>query len=611
MSGASDAELRPRLLLLARIASGLCRDAGVSRVVLGPDDHWAWNGATRELQVGRATLEREGVEACAGIIAHEVGHSFLSRYHIALPRHSVGAFQSGWMNAIEDTRVERWMTLRYPGVADWLDSTAQAAEAMLGGPGDLPMLRTSQWGLGACLEGTSVAPHVTPFLDPWVTEALLATRAARLHYRDGFLPSTHGQDWEAEGYRLNAEWMALRDLHPVGADVDPRERYILILALHALAYAEREIIPAVEALLEQDIAELGTLVAGDHVLVRVLTQRTRVGLPKPDRALREARLGQREVAPARALHLALARRWLEMVGSQAAGGRGAAIGQGAPGEESEGEQEGSGEGSRGAAARRRREAQEHEVQPIAAPRQALVARVERAFADTLRRERMACRARHAHSGVRADLRRVLHNEGPAAGDPSRWMPAFHRATRSRPDAAFGLLIDCSGSMSGSKVHAAVEAAHVFIEALQRVGVPFFVAGFQDQLIPLATTGCTLAEARQALAGVPLEVHGCRPGGHNNPMNNDDGPCLLEAAAMLRRVPAAQRVLLVLSDGRPAGRRSTPEDLHAAVRSLTLAGDIDLLGVGIGAKHVAEFYPRHVVVDDVRKLPEAVASALAG
>ena len=611
MTGAPDAELRPRLLLLARIASGLCRDAGVSRVVLGADDRWAWNGATRELQVGRATLEREGVEACAGIIAHEVGHSFLSRYHIALPRHSVAAFQSNWMNAIEDTRVERWMTLRYPGVADWLDATAQAAEAMLGGPGDLPMLRSSQWGLGACLEGTSVAAHVTPFLDPVVTDALSATRAARLHYRDGFLPSTHGQDWEAEGYRLNAEWMALRDLHPVGADVDHRERYILILALHALAYAEREIIPAVEALLEQDIAELATLVAGDTVLAAALTQRTRVPLPAPDRALREARLGQREVAPARPLHLALARRWLEMVASQATAGRGAAIGKGATGEETGAETEAREEEEGIAAMRRRRAARQAAAQRLAPSRQALVARVERAFADSLRMERMARRSRHAHSGLRADLRRVLHNEGPAAGDPSRWMTAFHRATRSRPDAAFGLLMDCSGSMSGPKVHAAVEAAHVFIEALQRVGVPFFVAGFQDQMIPLATTGCTLAEAREALAGVPLEVRGCRPGGHNNPMNNDDGPCLLEAAAMLRRVPAAQRVLLVLSDGRPAGRRSTPDDLHAAVRSLTLAGDIDLLGVGIGAKHVAEFYPRHVVVDDVGTLPEAVASALAG
>jgi cobalamin biosynthesis protein CobT len=181
----------------------------------------------------------------------------------------------------------------------------------------------------------------------------------------------------------------------------------------------------------------------------------------------------------------------------------------------------------------------------------------------------------------------------------------------RADAAFALLIDCSGSMRGPKITAAIAAARVFAEALARVGAPFLVAGFQDVTFPLAPAGAPLARALDGIASARLEVAGTRPGGNNVPRHNDDGPCLLATAADLRALPARQRVLVVLSDGAPSGRRSDANDLRSAVARLTREGDIDLIGIGIGpqATHVSTYYPRHVVVERVDALPAALVRAL--
>lgn len=595
------AELQARLALLARIAAGLCRDAGVSRVVLSADDRWAWSGTSRELSVGRRTLAHEGVDVCAGIIAHEVGHSFLSRYHLAQARHRVAAFWPAWMNAIEDTRVERWMARRYPGVEAWLATASDTTLRGVLADGAVPVLRHAQWALAACADGTVGTVSLLDRLLPDVRDALDATRLARYHYRDGFLPAVERAAWSDEDAARADAWAHTRALHPVPDAGDAAERHILTLAFEALRFAEAHVLPTAEALLAQDVEELAGALAGDAALADEIRAPGDRRLPAPGEVAQQVRAG---VVPTRRAYdsdRALARRWLEIVTRQRNEAR-----RGEAGARDAGDA-----GIRGPGGRARVSELPTEPEPLPPLRTALVARVERAFADNLRAERTARRRNHAQTGARADLRRVLHNEGAFAQDPSRWLPAFHRPVRVRPDAAFGLLIDCSGSMAGPKARAAVDAAQIFIEALQRVGVPYWVAGFQDELIPLAATGCTLAEARAALAGVPLEARGRRPGGHNRPANNDDGPCVLQAATALRRVPAAQRVLLVLSDGSPAGRHSTAEDLHTAVRTLTRAGDIDLLGIGIGSTHVAEFYPRHLVVDPIDRLPEAVAELLAG
>jgi cobalamin biosynthesis protein CobT len=94
--------------------------------------------------------------------------------------------------------------------------------------------------------------------------------------------------------------------------------------------------------------------------------------------------------------------------------------------------------------------------------------------------------------------------------------------------------------------------------------------------------------------MPLEVAGERPGGNNQNGFNDDGPCLEQAAGLLRQRPENKKILIVISDGVPAGRRSDESDLQRAIAQIQKEGSIYLFGIGLGpgTTHVRKFYPNH-------------------
>jgi hypothetical protein len=78
-------------------------------------------------------------------------------------------------------------------------------------------------------------------------------------------------------------------------------------------------------------------------------------------------------------------------------------------------------------------------------------------------------------------------------------------------------------------------------------------------------------------------------------------------------PCAQRLMLVVSDGRPAGHRGNADDLHAAVAEVSRHLRVVGLGLGAGTGHVKEFYP-HAVADIptsefARAIGDVVAKAL--
>ena len=51
-------------------------------------------------------------------------------------------------------------------------------------------------------------------------------------------------------------------------------------------------------------------------------------------------------------------------------------------------------------------------------------------------------------------------------------------------------------------------------------------------------------------------------------------------------------MIVVSDGIPEGRRSSKQDLHDAVRTLSSDGRLRLIALGLGpnTQHVRQFYP---------------------
>ena len=113
-------------------------------------------------------------------------------------------------------------------------------------------------------------------------------------------------------------------------------------------------------------------------------------------------------------------------------------------------------------------------------------------------------------------------------------------------------------------------------------------------------------------GIRVETRGASPGGHNHPGHNDGGPCLTEAAALLRVRSEPTRLLIVFSDGSPSGRRSNPSDLRAATAKLQApTSGIHLVGLGIGpgTEHVSTYYQDAHANVALEELPTVLAATL--
>ncbi len=490
------------------------------------------------------------------------------------------------------------MARRYPGVAAWFHLAASRALASWTSP---PALRHEQWAIAACIDGHPAGAHIVQGVLPEVTEALAATAGARLQYRDGFLPPADLAAWVPTAEDVDAYEVLHRTAAQPGG-VSATEVVARLHAWRAWQHALTQIFPQVEQLLVQDIDEIAGILTASPELVTVLDE-NRPGavmfLPALGEVVTAAREGRHPSGAPTERTRFLAWRWIS-------GGEPPARPRGAPATLSSG----AGEGLMREASRLSADADavpERRMSPAM-----LVARLERALEDSLRAERSTRARSHAHAGSRADLRRVMVNEGPLRGDPARHLPVWRRAERASHDAAFGLLIDCSGSMRGGNIEAASVAASVFAQALARVGAPFLVYGFQNCVFPLAPLGASLDTSLRGIASAALEVSGRRPGGNNRPSVNDDGPCLLATARDLLRAGARQHVLVVLSDGRPAGGPGSEQALRDAVSRLQRDGTVDLVGVGLGegAVHVRDFYPRHVVVPRVEELPERLVRVLS-
>jgi cobalamin biosynthesis protein CobT len=169
-----------------------------------------------------------------------------------------------------------------------------------------------------------------------------------------------------------------------------------------------------------------------------------------------------------------------------------------------------------------------------------------------------------------------------------------RRLRGRPALAALLLVDLSGSMQGEKIAAATAATLALSAAMADISsISLSVMGFQD--VTIRFVGFDERADPHVLRRVTqmrAEVDGKRPGGNNRPGHNDDGPCLLEAAATLRRRPEKDRLLIVISDGSPSGCRSTPDDLHRAVAEVQAVPGTTLVGLGLdpSTDHVTRYYP---------------------
>ncbi|UKL14958.1 aerobic cobaltochelatase subunit [Pseudomonas phage hairong] len=223
-----------------------------------------------------------------------------------------------------------------------------------------------------------------------------------------------------------------------------------------------------------------------------------------------------------------------------------------------------------------------------------------------------------------------------AGDDHIYKGKIEHKTR---DIAVSLVIDCSGSMHGSKINTAMCSAWVMADVLQRLGVDCEIMGF--------TTGdLSSSHSRELYEELREEYNKGRSWDRTEPIRmplfksfrekfsntikarmasyahvqggmsgNIDGESVQYAYESLnrhaRKGKPKGRMMIVFSDGQPAAGvdgRKLNAHLKSTVSRIEADG-VNIVGVGIMSDAVQRFYRKNVKLDNVEELPGIVLKEL--
>lgn len=261
---------------------------------------------------------------------------------------------------------------------------------------------------------------------------------------------------------------------------------------------------------------------------------------------------------------------------------------------------------------------------------------------------MADKVDHMVAPLQKDLERAIAARSLATRSHGHRSGKLHAANLSRlrfnddrvfsrkhestsKDVAVELVVDCSGSMSGSKIHTAAQAAYALSAVLERLNIKNEVIGFTTKEIGHsaindleATTNKTgirfsrieglympiLKGYEERMTANVKERFGWLP---NTRIlrNNVDGESVEVAARRLLARREESKIMLVLSDGFPSAagtRGDLGPHLRRVVQDITSSG-VRIVGIGIQSDAVRQFYPKSLVIDKVEDLPAVVIKEL--
>ena len=179
---------------------------------------------------------------------------------------------------------------------------------------------------------------------------------------------------------------------------------------------------------------------------------------------------------------------------------------------------------------------------------------------------------------------------------------------------FCILVDESGSMSGSKIEKAIEGCYVVAKAAQRIKVPFSIYGHtEDRAFEMRQyVDYKNCFKKHILNNIfKMDARSC----------NRDGLAIYRALCSLVQSKDSQdekQILIVISDGQPAGGwgsyyggEEAIKEMQGIMNKFEYLYGIPTIGlaIGHGCPHVAEIYKHAVMVEDVSELPDKMMDIL--
>lgn len=199
-----------------------------------------------------------------------------------------------------------------------------------------------------------------------------------------------------------------------------------------------------------------------------------------------------------------------------------------------------------------------------------------------------------------------------------------RSDRLELDTAVHMLVDLSGSMSGSKMEVAAECAIAFAECLEGSPIKYQVSGFSNSGHCGASSyasHCSRTEALQTYVfkSFSESLHAakgpmaCLPNAAGG--NNSDRDAIIWAYEQLILQPNKRKVLMVFSDGQPANASQSVGYDHLnyhcaeAIKWVQSKG-VEVVGIGIQTSHLKQFYKNYVEIRQLSELSGAMFGKLA-
>lgn len=176
---------------------------------------------------------------------------------------------------------------------------------------------------------------------------------------------------------------------------------------------------------------------------------------------------------------------------------------------------------------------------------------------------------------------------------------------------FKILVDCSGSMSGCRMHEAIKACYLLATSLQKLKIPFSIVGHSadgrhvKMIEYIDFEHCKKKESLMKLRSMKAYD------------TSRDGLTIFHASVDLIRHSKKdeKKVLIVISDGNPHGWDNYHEKFKTDITSMWSyfeeKYDVQTIGIGIGEgmESVQNLYKEHVVVEDVFELGDQLLKTI--
>lgn len=203
----------------------------------------------------------------------------------------------------------------------------------------------------------------------------------------------------------------------------------------------------------------------------------------------------------------------------------------------------------------------------------------------------------------------------------------HESTTN--DVAVSLVVDASGSMSGSKIHTAATAAYALSSVLDRLKIPNEVICFTTGSSPdmskarelekkykvsysrYETLYMPIIKGYQERIAVDTKKRFAWLPNAGFLANNVDGECIEIAYRRLMTRKEKGKIMIVLSDGCPCAAGDSSKlmrHLKDTVKTIEKS-TTKIIGIGIQSSEVRHFYSKNIVVNQVEDLPKGVINEL--